>query len=93
MQIGFQYGQAKGQDMKSSALVQLRSKALELSESERAELAHDLVASLDGKPDPGVADHWDAEILRRLNQIEEGVVQPLDRAELARQMRQQFVSG
>ena len=79
--------------MKGSALVQLRSKALELSESERAELAHDLVASLDGDPDPGVADHWDAEIVRRLKQIDDGVVQPLDRAELARQMRQQFVSG
>ena len=49
--------------------------------------------SLDGKPDPGAADHWDAEIMRRLEQIDEGAVQPVDRAELARQMRQQFVSG
>jgi putative addiction module component (TIGR02574 family) len=79
-----------GIDMASVALDQLRSKALELSESERAELAHDLVASLDGKPDAGALDQWDAEILRRLQQIDEGTVDAIDRAELKRRMRQQF---
>jgi len=76
--------------MASVALDQLRSKALELSESERAELAHDLVASLDGKPDQEVADQWDREILRRLQQIDDGIVESVDRAELKRRMRQQF---
>lgn len=76
--------------MASVALDQLRSKALELSESERAELAHDLVASLDGKPDPEVADQWDREILRRLQQIDEGIVKAVDRAELKRRMQRQF---
>jgi putative addiction module component (TIGR02574 family) len=76
--------------MASVALDQLRSKALELSESERAELAHDLVASLDGKPDPEVADQWDREILRRLQQIDDGIVNAVDRAELKRRMQQQF---
>ena len=76
--------------MASVALDQLRSKALELSESERAELAHDLVASLDGKPDIGALDQWDAEILRRLQHIDEGTVDAIDRAELKRRMRQQF---
>ena len=76
--------------MASVALDQLRNKALELSEAERAELAHDLVASLDGKPDSGAADEWDEEILRRLQQIDDGTVNPVDRAELRRRMRQQF---
>ena len=79
--------------MKSAALVQLGSKALELSESERAEPAHDLVSSLDGSPDVGVADEWDAEILRRLQQIDDGSVRSIDPAEIARRMRQQFVPG
>lgn len=77
--------------MKSAALVQIRSKALELSESERAELAHDLVSSLDGSPDAGVAEAWDAEVLRRLQQIDDGAVGSIDPAELVRKMRQQFV--
>lgn len=76
--------------MKSAALVQLRTKALELGDSERAELAHDLVSSLDGTPDSGAASEWDAEILRRLQQIDDGNVESLDPAELSRRMRQQF---
>jgi hypothetical protein len=76
--------------MASVALNQVRSKALELTESERAELAHDLVASLDGTPDAGAADEWDAEVVRRLQRVEDGSAQSVDRAELQRRMRQQF---
>jgi putative addiction module component (TIGR02574 family) len=76
--------------MPSVALDQLRSKALELNSSERAELAHDLVASLDGTPDLGVAEEWDAEILRRLEQIDNGKADFIDRAELKQRMRHQF---
>ena len=56
--------------MKSAALVDLRTKALELSDSERAELAHDLVASLDGRPDAVSAEAWDAEILALVDESE-----------------------
>lgn len=76
--------------MASVALNQVRSKALELTESERAELAHDLVASLDGAPDAGAADEWDAEIVRRLQRVEDGSAKSVDRMELQRRMRQQF---
>jgi Putative addiction module component len=76
--------------MASPALNQLRSKALELTESERAELAHDLVASLDGTPDAGAVDEWDAEIVRRLQRVQDGSAQSVDRAELQRRMRHQF---
>lgn len=74
--------------MSSVALDQVRSQALELSEADRAELAHDVVASLDGDPNQEVADEWDAEILRRLNQIDDGAAELVDRAELKRRIRQ-----
>lgn len=46
--------------------------ALRLPETERAELASTLVASLDGPPDPAAEQEWEREILRRLEQIDEG---------------------
>ena len=45
--------------MASAALEQLRVKALELSETERAELAHELVASLDGDAEADKLDRFD----------------------------------
>lgn len=72
--------------MASAALQQLRNKALELSEAERAELAHDLVASLDGVPDPGAAEAWDAEILRRVTEIDEGTAVLIDAEEVAKRI-------
>ncbi len=56
--------------MASAQLETLRIEALALSEEERAKLASDLVASLDGPPDAGLADAWDVEICRRINEIE-----------------------
>lgn len=79
--------------MPSSALKDVRSKALELSESDRAELAHDLVASLDGLPDLAVQAEWDVEILQRLRQIEGGKVNSVTRAELGRKMRQHIAAN
>ncbi len=73
--------------MGSRALEKVRSEALNLSQSERAELAHNLVASLDGPADPDVEDAWDAEILRRLTEIESGTAELVDRDELRRRMR------
>jgi len=69
-------------------LEQIRNQALALSESDRAELARDLLKSLDGPPDPDANNAWDAEIERRLKQIDEGTVQPMDREELRRRFRQ-----
>ncbi|MES9857577.1 MAG: addiction module protein [Sedimenticola sp.] len=64
----------------------LRFEALDLPESERAELAHDLLSSLDGKPDPDAVDAWEAEILKRLDQVDSGTAKLIDRAELRRRM-------
>lgn len=58
--------------MSSQALDSAKEIALALAENERAELARTLVASLDGPPDTDVAQKWEAEILRRVKQIDRG---------------------
>ncbi len=56
----------------------LRDAALALSEAERAKLARDLIASLDGPADNDVAEAWDVELCRRINEVESGKAQLLD---------------
>lgn len=56
--------------MTTAQLETLRSEALALSEAERAKLASDLVASLDGPKDSNLSRAWDIEICRRINEIE-----------------------
>ena len=73
--------------MGSPILEKLRSEAMNLSESERAELAHNLVASLDGPLEPDVEQAWDVEILRRLAEIDSGTANLIDREEFGRRMR------
>ena len=46
--------------------------ALRLDDDARAELAAELLASLDGPADPDAAEAWDAEIDRRIEAIEAG---------------------
>ena len=45
---------------------------MSLSLGERAELARDFIASLDGPPDADVRNEWDKEICRRINEIRSG---------------------
>ena len=73
--------------MGSPTLEKVRSEALGLSETERAELAYNLVTSLDGPSDTDVEAAWDAEILRRLAEVESGTANLIDREEFRRQMR------
>jgi putative addiction module component (TIGR02574 family) len=73
--------------MGSAALEKVRSEALNLSEAERAELAYNLVVSLDGPPDPDVEKAWDVEIMRRLSEIDAGTAKLVDRTELSSRMR------
>ena len=73
--------------MGSPALEKVRSEALRLSETERAELAHNLVTSLDGPADSDVEQTWDAEITRRLAEIDTGTAELVDREELRRRMQ------
>ncbi len=73
--------------MGTEPLQRLRSEILALSEAERAELAHDLIQSLDSPRDSGVEDAWDREILRRIREIDAGQAELLDRAEFRRSIR------
>jgi len=73
--------------MGNTALEKVRSEALNLSEAERAELAYNLVVSLDGPPDPDAEKAWDMEIMRRLSEIDSGTANLVDRKEFHRRMR------
>ncbi len=73
--------------MGTTALERVRTEAMNLPEAERAELAYNLVVSLDGPPDADVEKAWDAEILRRLSEIDAGTANLVDREELQRRIR------
>ncbi|WP_308426230.1 addiction module protein, partial [Pseudohongiella nitratireducens] len=64
--------------MDTAQLESITNAAMTLSERERAKLAHDLVASLDGPADISVAEAWDSEICRRINDIESGKTELMD---------------
>lgn len=64
--------------MNTAQLESITSAAMTLPERERAKLAHDLVASLDGPADISVAEAWDSEICRRINDIESGKTEIMD---------------
>ena len=76
--------------MSGETLEKIRSEALRLSESERAELAHSLVTSLDGPADRDAGQAWDTEIQRRLAEIDAGNAQLIDREEFRRRMRERM---
>ena len=61
--------------MTSAALKHALDFALELPDEDRAGLAHDLLARLDGPADPDAAEAWEAEIARRLDELESGRLQ------------------
>ena len=76
--------------MPNQSLADLRTTALGLPESERAQLAHDLVASLDGAADADALDRWDAELLRRLAEVNSGTATLLTREEFRGRMQERL---
>ena len=48
------------------------AEALRLDQDERAELAAELLSSLDGPRDPGARDAWEVEVRRRVEAIDSG---------------------
>ena len=76
--------------MTPEPLQRLRSEALALSQAERAELAHDLIQSLDPPPDNGVEDAWEREISRRIGEINAGHAELLERSEFRRRIRERI---
>jgi len=78
--------------MNTAQLESITSAAMTLPERERAKLARDLVASLDGPADISVADAWDTEICRRINDIESGKTELLDANEIVERARARISS-
>jgi putative addiction module component (TIGR02574 family) len=74
--------------MGSAALTRLQSEALSLSQDERAELARELIRSLDQPEDPDAAEKWDDGILRRLEALDSGAATMVDRDELRRRIKE-----
>ncbi|RFF27794.1 MULTISPECIES: addiction module protein [unclassified Wenzhouxiangella] len=79
--------------MATEPLHRLRSEVLALSEADRAELAHELLQSLDAPRDNDVEDAWDREIMLRINEIEEGQAELIDRAEFRRRLQAKIESA
>lgn len=72
----------------SSVLKQIHDLLPALSEQERAQLAHELIVSLDGPEEQGVEEAWEVEIARRLDDVESGKVELIDGDEFRRQLRE-----
>ncbi|MFO1364411.1 MAG: addiction module protein [Burkholderiales bacterium] len=74
----------------SITLEDIKEKAQQLSEMERAELALALIESLDGPPDADVEEAWRVEIERRVGQIDRGEVQPIPGDEVLERLRRRL---
>jgi putative addiction module component (TIGR02574 family) len=61
--------------------------ALKLSATERAEVAEQLISSLDEIPDTDVEQAWQEEVQRRLQQVERGEVKTIPWEEVQRRLR------
>jgi putative addiction module component (TIGR02574 family) len=56
----------------TEAVEQLKSQIITLSGSERAELAHFLLSSLDPEEEEGAHEAWSEELVRRVAEIRDG---------------------
>ena len=74
----------------TEAAEELKVKALELSDKDRAELAHLLLVSLDEDVEEGVEAAWDAELDRRVREIDSGQATGRDAFEVLAEMRNKY---
>jgi putative addiction module component (TIGR02574 family) len=66
---------------------ELLQRALELPENERAELAGNLISSLDTTVDADVDAAWQAEVARRAREVESGKVKSISWEQVRQQGR------
>ncbi len=66
---------------------ELFKQALELSVEERADLAAQILESLDASDDPSVQAAWQAEIERRMADVDSGAVKPISLDEFQRRLK------
>jgi putative addiction module component (TIGR02574 family) len=72
---GLLAGEAKAYNhVMTKPMASVLADALRLNEAARAELASELIASLDGPADSDAERAWDAEIQRRVAAIEAGTI-------------------
>lgn len=78
--------------MSNNMLAELKEKAAQLSEPERADLALALIESLDGPAeDPALVEEaWRVEIERRVGEIERGEVKPIPGDEVFAEVRRRL---
>jgi putative addiction module component (TIGR02574 family) len=72
--------------MRSKSFKETLDLALDLPATERAALAHDLLASLDDPADVDAAQAWEAEITRRLDELESGKAHTVEADEALRRI-------
>ena len=70
----------------SKTTTEVLADALRLEPDARAEVAAELLASLDGPADPDAEAAWDAEIERRIEAIEAGTIRLEPWAEVKRRI-------
>lgn len=73
-------------------LPQLREEILRLPENERAELARDLIRSLDGEADPAAAKKWADEIERRARAVLDSTAEVIDGPEALARVRTRLLA-
>ncbi len=76
--------------MASALLQQLRDTVLGLPVEDRAELAHELLASLDGPPDADVENAWAAAIERRVAEVDAGTIELVDGDDVMLRVRERL---
>jgi putative addiction module component (TIGR02574 family) len=70
----------------SREVTELLRKVLELSVTDRAELAGSLIETLDRIKEKSVEDAWEAEIVRRMEDLESERVKPISDGEDPRRL-------
>jgi putative addiction module component (TIGR02574 family) len=69
---------------------ELLAKALKLGEKDRASLAGALIESLHGNSAPGDDEQWDAEILRRVRDLESRSVETVPWSEVRERLFREY---
>jgi putative addiction module component (TIGR02574 family) len=68
-------------------VAELSQRAKELAPEDRARLAEELLASLEGELEPQVDAAWDAELMKRIAEVDSGAVKLLPADEVFARVR------
>jgi putative addiction module component (TIGR02574 family) len=79
--------------MSTKALDDVREDAMALPLDDRAELARELLSSLDGPVDPDAQRAWDVELCLRINKLRSGEATLLDPDDVLARARQRLKRG